>query len=270
MSSEIKLTKCLIICVIVLLIIAVLINLNIERQFMVLDSPLVSNNLALTLIGGVITGITAVVIEKFYRYRMTRKFLQKFLWDRAVMLYGEIYHTHRTIENLIGDKNIFLQKQMFSHQVQKIQNLAFEMVNVDYHLFMRDNLMDVHESFKSNGYYNIFNFLSVAFTYLDISIMNFEFAKNQYKVSSLMNKMYKPADTTYAEKYRIYYVLKVLNQKLISYLDLVEPYMKAIQRDDSENYNWDALKIKILIPCSASLDKFLEENLVIKSNGDEL
>lgn len=271
MSSEVKLTKHLIICVIFLLMIAVLINLNIERQFIVLDSPFVSNNLALTLAGGVITGITAVVIEKFYRYRMTRRFLQKFLWDRAVQLYGEIYHTRRNVEDLICNKVNIIQTQIFNNQMMKIKNLAFEIVSVDYHLFVKDNLMEVHENFRQSGYYSISNIDSIL-NNLDIAVLEFELAKNLYQALLLENQRYnlqrKIADTTFKEKYKFYYVLKIFKQELSSYLDLVEPYMKAIQLDDPENYDWDSLKNKTIIPCYTNLDKFLKENLVRKSTGD--
>ena len=75
MSAEVKLTKWLLLCTIILLIIAVLINLNIENSYIVLDSPFVLNNLALTLVGGVITGITVVIIEKLYRYKINILFM---------------------------------------------------------------------------------------------------------------------------------------------------------------------------------------------------
>ena len=274
MSAEVKLTKWLLFCTIILLIIAVLINLNIENSYIVLDSPFVSNNLALTLVGGVITGITAVIIEKLYRYKINKEFLQRFLWGRAAMLYGEIYHTHRTIEYVMGNKDIFPQEQIFINQVYKIQNIALEITNTDYQSFFKDNLIKTHEKFRSGIHYKIL-FFHVDFDNLRSSINKFEIAKLEQKMLLLKNEMKhidcKPADTTYVEKYKIYYVLKILNQKLISYLDVIEHYMKAIQLDEPKEYDWDLLKCQIIKPCHTSLDKFLNENFdIVKNNGAKL
>ena len=185
------------------------------------------------------------------------------------MLYNEIYHTHRTVEKVISDRNIFPQKNMFSEQMYKIQNIALEMVNTDYQLFFTDNLTKVHENFKVNDYYKIFDSSYIS-AMLNLSIMEFEIAKNKYQILLIKSKKYNVqgecSDTTYVAKYKIYYVLKIFNKQLLSYLNIVEPYMKAIQLDDPRNYNWAFLKYRIIKPCNtdsdkSNLDKFLDKNL---------
>lgn len=57
MQQEIKIIKRLILYGILMLVVSILVNVNSEKMYIQINSPLISNNLALALFGGVCTGI---------------------------------------------------------------------------------------------------------------------------------------------------------------------------------------------------------------------
>ena len=131
MSTEIKITKRLILYAIGLLLVAVIINVNMESHIWVLNSSFISNSLLLTLIGGVCTGITAVIVEKIYKYRLDKRINTFAIFQLSSLLYAELYYWHCNINELNDNREIPIPENIFDNKIPLIRNYINQIASID-------------------------------------------------------------------------------------------------------------------------------------------
>lgn len=84
MQQEMRITKRLIVYAIISMIVAFLINVNIEMKLVCLDTVWISNELILSIVSGCFTGFLAVILEKIYKYRIDKS-------SAIIRLYYNLY-----------------------------------------------------------------------------------------------------------------------------------------------------------------------------------
>ncbi|MBR1886425.1 MAG: hypothetical protein IJ812_08450 [Schwartzia sp.] len=268
MSAEVRISKWLLVWLFLLAICAFCINYNIETASISLNSPLISNNLALNVIGGVMTGLMAVLLEKLYSYYLNKKAVRTFLWLRARLLYGMIYTLSRNVEQVIINPAVSPFNNMFGDLIRIINNISLEIYNTDYSLFWPNELLKAHKGFQIHDYMKI-KLSMDGFIIYDLAISEFSLDENQYKMNLLeqhRNQMVSSIPDMRSERHRkIYDVLKVLNKFLYTDLRIVDSYLEAIQNDEPTVFDWNLEKQKIeqgyINPYNVNtVDNFLAKN----------
>lgn len=243
MEQEIKIIKHLILYGGILLIVALLANFNSEKMYISINSPIVSNNLVLTLAGGICTGITAVLLEKIFKYRLDKSNIIKSMYCDAVMIYSEMYYWMRNVEELCNDRNLPIPENLFSNNLPMVNSYICRLRCYDYSCFgKRDSVEKAHDAFKQkdlkdiNDVFSCMNYYGIAIT--------------QSKINEL--------DTGIKNKDDIYRVLTILDNKLICCEERIENLIKELDKAD-RTLSWEKDKDMIINGYYGIYGKTLEE-----------
>ncbi len=251
MSANIKIIKRLMVIAVLTLIATICVNINIETGIIALNTFVLSNNIALTLSGGVCTGVVVVLAEKIYKYYLDKNATKYFLYNTMMMLYSDYYYTYRDIDKLLKNRNLIVPKNLFSYRMPTMQNRLGGIANTDYCVFKKkDKFMFVHNDFAQNKFIKLKNqldqyiYFQIAYTEMEMKqIMGIENAnKNIYEVLNVLGGFSKEA-------------LGILNQ-----------YLDALQKDSPKKFNWsqnvETIHNSYLgLYNSGNVDEFLKRNL---------
>ncbi len=226
MSTEIKITKRLILYAIGLLLVAVIINVNMESHIWVLNSSFISNSLLLTLIGGVCTGLTAVIVEKIYKYRLDKRINTFAIFQLSSLLYAELYYWHCNINELNDNREIPIPENIFDNKIPLIRNYINQIASIDYCVFWgKDKLMVEQGAFKST-YFGQINKMLLDLGYFSRGIL-------ENRIEKLKGNMENLTDE--------YQVLQILDKSILQCMEIVDSYIGVIQIKDLQN-SWEQQK----------------------------
>jgi len=223
MSTNIKIVKSLTGIAVLALIATVCININIETGLIVINTFLLSNNMALMLFGGVCTGVVVVLAEKTYKYYLDKNSTKDFLYNTTMMLYSDFYYIHRNIDELLHNRNLVIPKNLFSNRMPTMQNRLGGIAVTDYCVFKKkDKFMFVHNDFVQNKFIKLRNQME-QYIYFQIAFTEME--------------MKQVRDIKNADK-NIYEVLNVLDKFAKEAMGILHQYLDALQKDSPKKYNW--------------------------------
>lgn len=246
MKQEIKISKYLIGILSIFLLLSVLVNYNSENGCIIINSSVLSNNLLLTLLGGICTGIIAVLIEKLYKYHLDIISIRQYIYYDAIILYSEIYYWICNIKELENNKQFDIPENIFSNKLLMVKNYIWRLKSYDYENFLKpDSIKKAHEVFILSDANYILEVLELM-NYLTISIL-------KYKINKLENNVDNKDD--------IYAVLSIIESKLLICNEKIE---KLISVFDMVNVgkHWCDVKNEILNSCinCQSLEEFINKN----------
>lgn len=253
MSTNIKVIRWLILIAALAFMVVLCININTETGLIALNSIWVSNNMLLTLFGGICSGLAAVLAEKMYMYFLNKVTVKNYLYNNAMMLYSDFYYMHRDIVDLLCDRNLPVPENLFSNRIPTMYNRLFGIANTEYCIFYKKNkFMLVHNNFVQNEFLTLKKGLDKSI-YLDIAYIKF-------RKSNLENSAVQEA------KENIYKTIKVMDIFAESAMMILENYLEVLQKESSKKFNWSNSKKTIHnsylgIYNSGNLDTFLKQNL---------
>lgn len=230
------------------LVATVCININMEIGLIVLNTFLISNNMALTLFGGICTGLVVVLAEKNYKYHLDKNTTKDYLHNVAMMLYSDFYYMHRDINELLCDRSMKLPKNLFTNRLQIMQNRLWGIANTEYCVFRKsDKFMLAHNDFQRDKFMLLKNRMD--------QYIYFEIAFTEAEINQLKN-----ADEN------IYKVLKVLDGFAKEAMEILNQYLSVLQNDSPKKYNWSQKRDIIYnsylgLYNSGNVDGFLKRNL---------
>lgn len=223
MSVNIRIIRWLTVITVITLMAICCVNINIETEIIVLDTILISNNMMMTLLGGICTGLVVVLAEKNYKYHLDKNTYKSYLYNTAVMLYSDFYYVHKNINELLCDKSMKIPKNLFTSRMSVMQNRIWGMANTDYCVFRKkDKFMLVHNDFVRNKFMQLKNRMD-QYIYFDIAFTEAEI--NQLK-------KIENADEN------IYKVLKVLDAFTKEAMETIDQYLCAVQNDSPKKFIW--------------------------------
>ena len=135
MSTNIKIIKWLSAVAAIALVMTWCVSVNIETGWIVLNSSFISNNMLLTLFGGICTGLAAVLTEKIYKYFLDKASIKNYLYSNAMMLYSDFYYMHKDIESLFSDRTLDIPENLFSSRVPVMYNRLYNVAYTEYCVF---------------------------------------------------------------------------------------------------------------------------------------
>jgi len=249
MSANIKIIKWLTLITVIILMATCCVNINIETGIIVLDTILISNNMMMTLLGGICTGLVVVLAEKNYKYHLDKNTYKSYLYNTAMMLYSDFYYVHKNINELLCEKSMKIPKNLFTSRLSVMQNRLWGMANTDYCVFRKkDKFMLVHNNFVRDKFMQLKNRMD--------QYIYFEIAFTEAEINQLKNKMdqckYLGIPFTEAEidqfkkvenaDENIYKVLKVLDTFTKESMETLDQYLCVLQNDSPKKFIWSHTK----------------------------
>lgn len=223
MKQEVKIIKRMIIYMILTFLVAFLANLNSENNFLSINSTILSNNFVLTIAGGICTGITAVLLEKIYKYHIDKVTMIQNMYVDAYMLYGEIYFWVCNIKELKQNREVQIPKNLFSNKQAYVYSYISRLINYGYCSFwMKNSLCSVFDSFQVDGFNYINKVLSLM-GYLEISINESEIIKLKTGID---------------DKENVYKVLTIFEKKLLHCEQIIDSLLVELSKN-SKNLDWE-------------------------------
>ena len=229
MQQEMRITKRLIVYAIISMIVAFLINVNIEMKLVCLDTVWISNELILSIVSGCFTGFLAVILEKIYKYRIDKSIAIILLYYNLYMLYAECYYWICNIKELEADKKLKIPKELFSGKLPLMNCYLSVIRDTDYVCFFKkDTVMEMHENFCINVIYKIEKVFN--------ETKCLEMALNIEEINKLTQ------EESCGETYR---VLHIMSGELQNVCSDVEIFIMEIDKKD-KRVDWSRDKRKIV------------------------
>ena len=251
MSTNIKIIKWLSAVAAIALVMTWCVSVNIETGWIVLNSSFISNNMLLTLFGGICTGLAAVLTEKIYKYFLDKASIKNYLYSNAMMLYSDFYYMHKDIESLFSDRTLDIPENLFSSRVPVMYNRLYNVAYTEYCVFnKKDKFMSTHNNFVNFEFVKLKN-------WMDKNIY-FQIAIIKSKMCRTVNGATQKADEN------IYKTIKVIDIYSKSAMEILDRYLSVLQNESSEKFNWEKNKEIIHkgylgIYNSGNLDDFLKQ-----------
>lgn len=141
MSTSKKTIQFTAIASIILLIITYLVTVNIETNWLSIDSPWISNNFFLAFFGGAFASMIVVLICEIQKFCSMKKSTEAFLFSHAVLLYMQLYKMQENIVDYEDHPEEEITKSFFDEPLGQVQNELSLIHNTDYTRFSSKNEM---------------------------------------------------------------------------------------------------------------------------------
>ena len=229
MAQTIKLTKRLILYAGLSLIAMILVNVNMEESIFFVDQAWISNDMIMNIVGGLLVGFVAVILEKVYKFKLDKAQALRNLSVYLMLLYGELYYWICNIEELEKDRKLEIPKNLFSGKKPIIESYLWNISRVDYCDFWRKGgMQEKFEMFAKDGIDEIRALQSKMF-YLEIAL-------NEKEINVCKNIPYTGDE---------YKVLHIISDWLQQACDDIEPVLQQIEKEE-KNFDWKCQKEKIV------------------------
>lgn len=252
MSISIKIIKYLSILSLVFIIFTYAIFLNMEVEYIIINSKLISNNFLFTIFSGLFTSISIVLLSEIRQYFVKKRNTQDVLFSQFCVLYGQLLCMRNSINKSLKNDDTVIDKHLLeqpsSISIKCVENIS----NVDYTTFFPHNkIQKMVQHFRLKDKLLFTNHLSnnIYFTMAvneDI-IINLKTSGREGIITSKSPNTHKT-------------LIKLLNN-INPLLDTTNKYLETLDESVSKRYNWSSLKSNInenIDDYSAlSLDDFL-------------
>lgn len=229
MAQTIKLTKRLILYAGLSLIAMILVNVNMEESIFFVDQAWISNDMIMNIVGGLLVGLVAVILEKVYKFKLDKAQALRNLSVYLMLLYGELYYWICNIEELEKDRKLEIPKNLFSGKKPIIDSYLWNISRVDYCDFWRKgDMQEKFETFAKDGIDEIRALQSKMF-YLEIAL-------NEKEINICKNIPYTGDE---------YKVLLIISNRIQQACDDIESVLQQIEKEE-KNFDWKCQKEKIV------------------------
>ena len=132
MRSSIKVILYTSILSIVFLVLTYMVTVNMETNFIAMNTPWLSNNLLLTLFGGAFASMVVVLLCEWQKYLNAKIEAESVLFFQAYYLYQVIYQVYNNISDYQNNPKICLTENLLDDLSQKVYYQINALQNVDY------------------------------------------------------------------------------------------------------------------------------------------
>lgn len=236
MSTSIKVIRFTAILSTISLVLAYLVSINMELHFIVLDSPIVSNNFCFSVMTGFFASMLIVLVCEIQKYCINKKGTEDYLFSQYGMLYGELLNMRWLLQIVDHDHTKIVPGQLLVRSMEIIKSQMAAVFSADYSTFhKRNRLQIVHDEFHENGYPALWTFLN--------DCRNLEIAVNMDQMDSLIVTGLQ-SNPTVSSHYTGKTVL-ILLQKIEDQITYYNHILEELDVTCNKRYHWDERKILI-------------------------
>lgn len=232
MSTSVRTIKFTSILSLSLLVITYLITVNIECNFIQLNTIWMSNNFLLTVFGGAYASTLVVLLCEIDKYRFDKKNNEEQLFYQTMYLYIELFLMQKNIIDYQSHPNAPIPYNLFDDRIYRIKTQACCIQGIDYSTIIRKNkIIHKHNEFKNAT----FNKLLL----LEQSPNLMRLAVNEEKLSNYENNISNPnIITSSAPKVASLLAeqLKITN----ALLEEINSFLNVIDDNCNNRFDWNS------------------------------
>lgn len=169
MKTQIKVIRFVAIMSIILAAITYLVTVNIEVEFICLNTPWLSNNFMLTVCGGAFASMLVVLLCEIQKYFEIKKSTEAIIFKHLRHVCIQLISLDKLIKECLENPTRVVPDGLLSFSTEAIRSAIGELQVIEYDTFFKKSkLKDAFSSFQKNAlvdilYYTIYeNYLSIA------------------------------------------------------------------------------------------------------------
>ena len=217
---------------IVLIVATYLITVNIENQLLSINSPWISNNFLLTIIGGAFASMLVVLACEIQKFCTMKASTEAFLFFHATQLYVYLFQMQKNAHDYQNHTEKEINETLFDGPLSQAQNELYSILSADYATFSpRNSIMKEHQIVREKLQKNWQPLFSgnnaLKIVILEEKISRVELGKDR-TITSGVNKVRA--------------VLATHERRSMNAMEIINAYLKAFEKEDKEKYPWFEIK----------------------------
>lgn len=234
MSTSIKVIKFTSILSAIFLVITYLITVNIESNFISLNTIWISNNFLLTVFGGVFASTFVVLFCEINKYLIDKKNTENQLFFQTLYLYQALFFMLHNILDFRSHPDTQIPENVFDNTTQMIKSQVFFLRSVDYSCFRKKNAIEKRLfSFKKETFQE--------FTPIENSVNLIRCAILEERIDNLKQNKNMPDHIT-SSNTRVAKVLSDQIGNLVPLLEEIGEFLKTIDDNCDNRYDWRKIR----------------------------
>ena len=211
-------------------------TVNNEAHIFELNTIWFSNNLALTVFGGVFASMLVVLICEVQKYITAKASMEKYLFYQALYLYQALFLMQQNICDYQKNMEAHVPDNLLDETSRMIQSEIFALQSVDYAPFKQKNLLlTTHQKFCRKTVIEFQPILNGSKAVrIAINIVKINYLK-QHISNRMVTSVDEPLQT----------VLSIQLGRVSDALEKVDEYLKDIDKYCNQRYDWERQRKQI-------------------------
>ena len=211
-------------------------TVNIEAHIFELNTIWLSNNLALTVFGGVFASMLVVLICEVQKYITAKASVEEYIFYQALYLYQALFLMQQSICDYQKNTEAHVPDNLLDETSQMIQSEIFALQSADYAPFKQKNLLlTIHQKFCRKT--------AIEFQPISNGSNAVKIAINTVKINYLKKHNSNRMVTSVDEPLQT--VLSIQLGRVSDALEKVDEYLKDIDKYCNQRYDWERQRKQI-------------------------
>lgn len=233
MSTSIKVIKFTSILSTILLIITYLITVNIESNFISLNTIWISNNFLLTVFGGVFASTLVVLFCEINKYFIDKKNTENQLFYQTLYLYQALFLMQHNILDYQSRPDIQIPENVFDNTTHMVKSQVCYLRGVDYSCLKKNNEIEQKLlSFKKETF--------LKYTAVENGMNLIRCAILEERIDNREQNRSNPDHIT-SSNTRVAKVLSDQIGNLVPLLEEIGGFLKTIDDNCNNRYDWNKI-----------------------------
>lgn len=244
MRESIKVIKWCGCFMILFLVLAYIVSVNIEAEFIAFDSPWLSNNFLFTLFGGVFASMLIVVLCEIQKYLSAKADTEQHIFLRGLYLYQTLEQMRVITNDYLNHQDYRVTENLFDESVRMMEVEMSTLQTTDYATFKQkqDTLMFEHGKFRAETLQKLQPLLQ--------SGIRLRIAINEAQIEDLRKQM--GTHQCVCSRIIITSSRQIISQTLEREADLlsqavalIDRYLTVVDNYCGKRFQWAEVKVKL-------------------------
>ena len=231
MSTSIKVIKFTSILSTIFLVITYLITVNIESNFISLNTIWISNNFLLTILGGVFASTLVVLFCEINKYLIDKKNTENQLFYQTLYLYQALFLMQHHILDFQSHPNVQISENIFDNTTNMIKSQVYYLRCVDYSCFKNNNAIEQRLIVFKKETFNKFSAIENGMNLIRCAIL-------EERIDNLKYNKANPEYITPSNE-RVANVFSKQIGNLIPLIEEIGDFLKTIDDNCDNRYGWN-------------------------------
>lgn len=234
------------------------ITLNMENGFAALNTPWLSNNLALTVCGGAFASMLVVLVCEVQKYLLEKQNTENLIYTHTAYIFAQLYVMKSCIQSCVTNQTQTVPGQLLAYPTGIIRNEIALVSNADYVTLKDNGLAKEYQNLCQTVFQNIEKYV--------ISTSNLDIAVKMDQINNL--QFYGVERPITAQSYYTHQVLDILSRNLVSLPGEIDSFLCALDKACKNRYRWstqrDAMMASYEETAPNGFEEFIKQGSVQK------
>lgn len=238
----------------ILVVITYLETVNIENHFLSINSPWISNNFLLTIIGGAFASMLVVLACEIQKFYATKASTKAFLFYHGTQLYIHLFRMLRNAQDYRHHPEQEIVKTLFDDPIDQAEKEKNALLSADYASFSSNNSLLA-------GYQTICSELWKTWSTVTAGKRALEVAILEVKIALLEQNQKRPITSGDG---KVGAVLTTHEKHVADAMEAVNMFLELFEEENMKKYPWSEMKASmeqsyVSLFDAWNLEKYVEE-----------